>query len=172
MWSHLKKESLRAQQRISRWDPAKLGWTQSKDRCPESSEADRHAGAAGGERLGNQGASGSPEARRGEDAPTSFCWHLDFGLLASRTVRECIPGFFKWSFLKKGFYLFIIYLLAAPCGMRNLLSMTRNWTQIPCIGKQSPNHWTSGKSWFLFFFFFFIPVVLSHQVCGNSFPQP
>ena len=49
----------------------------------------------------------SPEARRGKDSPTSFCQLLVLGLLASRTVRECIPGFLNNLFVVVVFYVFI-----------------------------------------------------------------
>ena len=42
--------------------------------------------------------------------------------------------------------------LAAPCGLQDLSSLTRDQTQAPAVKVPSPNHWTTKE--FPFFFFF------------------
>ena len=37
------------------------------------------------------------------------------------------------------FYVLVLW----PRGMWDLSSLTRDWTRTPCIGRQSPNHWTA-----------------------------
>ena len=39
--------------------------------------------------------------------------------------------------------LLFLHLLASPCGMSDLSSLARDWTQVPAVEAWSPNHWTS-----------------------------
>ena len=47
-----------------------------------------------------------------------------------RIMWELMLAFFK----EIGIFIFLfIYYLATPCGMQDLSSLTRDWTQKPCI---------------------------------------
>ena len=43
-----------------------------------------------------------------------------------------------------------VHKLSCPIGAWYLNSQTRNWTHVPCIDRQTFNHWTSGESSLLF----------------------
>ena len=45
-----------------------------------------------------------------------------------------VPGFFEWDFF---------FLLAMPWGMWDLSFLTSDWTCVPAVEMQSPNHWTA-----------------------------
>ena len=61
--------------------------------------------------------------------------------------RWCL-SFVCW-FVFRVFFEFVVILLLFyvlvfwPRGMWDLSSLTRDQTRTPCIGKQSPNHWTT-----------------------------
>ena len=58
--------------------------------------------------------------------------------------------------LQQCVYLFNCFLfLATPCGMWDLSSLTRLQTHIPCVGRQSLNHWTTREVPTVCLYFFF-----------------
>ena len=48
---------------------------------------------------------------------------------------------YKLFKLKKNFFFF----LATPCSMQDLSLLTSDQTSVPCIGRQTLNHWTTRK---------------------------
>ena len=64
--------------------------------------------------------------------------------------------FFMWTifkvFIEFVTILLLLYVLVFwPRGMWDLSSLTRNWTRIPYIGRQSLNHWTTREVPFSYF---------------------
>ena len=63
---------------------------------------------------------------------------------------------------------FFFFFFAAPRGMRDLITLTRDQTRIPCSGNWSPSHWTTREVPVSLFFFFFNLVQFSHSVVSDS----
>ena len=80
--------------------------------------------------------------------------HLSLSIL----LRFFWWGPFLKSLLNLLQYCLFYALVFWPRGMWDLNSLTRDWTQIPCVGRWSVNHWTTREvpSLFLYFLFFLI----------------
>ena len=55
-----------------------------------------------------------------------------------------LSSLFIYLFLKI-FCLFFFFFFATSCSIWDLSFQTRDGTHIPCIGRQSLNHWTAGE---------------------------
>ena len=59
------------------------------------------------------------------------------GNLLRDDFRKAVYGRVPW--------LLFYVLVFSPRGMWDLSSLTRDWTHTPCVGRGSPNHWTTGE---------------------------
>ena len=64
--------------------------------------------------------------------------------------------------------------LGVPCDLQNLSFLTGDWTQVPAVKVQSPNHWTAREfptGFFLFFkiYFYLFMAALGLHCCSQAF---
>ena len=69
---------------------------------------------------------------------------------AHKFQAQCFFFFFFFFWLPRVFTVALRLFIAGcsmqtylPCGMWDLSSPTRDWTQVPCFGRQIINHWTT-----------------------------
>ena len=59
-------------------------------------------------------------------------------------LKGCTHFPFNWLWCPTIFQVrFFFFLLAMPCSMWDLSSLTSDWTCVPAVEMQSPNHWTA-----------------------------
>ena len=69
--------------------------------------------------------------------------------------------FLRWIILKVFIELVTVLplfyvLVFGPAGMWDLDSLTRDWTHIPCLGRQSLNQWTARKVLYIYIYIYSI----------------
>ena len=68
---------------------------------------------------------------------------LYWGLLFINLFIMYLAAWDRWLWWALGFSLGVVQGLSCPRGTWDLTSLTRDQTGVPCIGRQSLNHWTS-----------------------------
>ena len=80
-----------------------------------------------------------------------YLLHINYLLISILFFNFFKKIFLMWTILKVFiefvtilllFYVLVVWL----CSMWDLSSLTRDWTCTPCIGMQSPNHWTTREA--------------------------
>ena len=74
-------------------------------------------------------------------------WYFRFSINPSNEYSELVSFRIDWFELKPLFVtvvpLLFMFWIFWPLGKRDLSPSTRNWTWVPCIGRQSLNYWTT-----------------------------